>query len=218
MSKPPTHAMNETRASLRPRRARGVLALTALALGAWGVLAPAPDAFADDKPDDQSGAADPTVGTLPSLGGTTELDQSLTLRGDLETIRRAVVRADVLVPTENPGTYEVIELGGDQCWVRFYGDLRLELDADAVAELDLGLFAGFEGEGLAYVVETLSGSSSVQGLAPGEEVLIDPLRILDSGLLDGRPVFLHGVHRTGQQTHVSFEFDAEASTFVVHQD
>lgn len=187
-----------TSSSWRPFAAFGsavVLALAALA---------APTSFAigegegtPARPGDL--ASDPMVGTLPMIGmGQEMFDQTLTLRGPIGLLREAVQDATGL------GYFEVIHLGNDQGWARFYGDVTLELDLDLLAHLTVGLFAGFEGEGMNYVVSTATTVSSPQGLMSGFELMLDPLRLDNAGLL-ADPVFIHAMHNNGTRTTTSIE-------------
>ena len=97
---------------------------------------------ADEGFGGDSSGGDPTVGTLPMTGGEgVDLDQTVTLRGATELIRSAIVKAD------GDGGVEVIDLGTGESWVRFYGDVELELDLSILVGLELGIFGGFEGGG-----------------------------------------------------------------------
>ena len=95
--------------------------LPALLFGAL-TMTSAAVVVADEGFGGDSSGGDPTVGTLPMTGGEgVDLDQTVTLRGATELIRSAIVKAD------GDGGVEVIDLGTGESWVRFYGDVELEL-------------------------------------------------------------------------------------------
>ena len=164
-----------------------------------------------EKPGDSSGS-DPTVGTLPFIGGggDADLDQTITLRGNLDDLR------NVLVDAGGDGFVEVIDLGNNDGWARFYGDVRLELDADTLSNIRVAMFSGFEGGGLRYLVRTAQGYGSVQSLVSGYELPIDLVRLSKAGLLDD-PAYIYTMHRTGARTMTSMETDPITGNVVIFQ-
>lgn len=161
--------------------------------------------------DDGDSGSDPTVGTLP-MGGSddVELDQTLTLRGRLGNL-------EVVHDATGDGSFDLLDLGNGESLLRFYGDVQVELRLAVLAEIDLSIWSGFAGEGMAYAVETADGIGSTQGLFAGESLPLDPIRFANAGLLDG-PMDVHGYHRTGVRTKTTLEFDATSRMLIVTQD
>ncbi len=175
-------------------------------------------AFADN---DGAGvfASDPTVGTLPmsASSGLGFIDQTLTLRGDVQVIRGAIIDAG------GRGEWDTIPLGAGpsgnaEAWMRFFGDVRIELDLTKLADVDVALFAGFDGGGLRFAVRTHHGVGAVQLLEVGDEANLEPLRLLQSGLLQSGPVSIHALHRDGTRTCTTLEYRPEQGTLVIYQD
>lgn len=171
------------------------------------------------------GGTDPTVGTLPMTGGDPGFDQAITLRGDLGAVRAAVRNADGLSNSNVAPEFELTDLGAGEVWVRFYGDMSLELDLEALADVEVGLFGGFDGDGMGFVVDASPGAGSTAGstagsvseLLPGYELDIDPLRLFDAGLTDG-PVVLRALHRSGNTSRIGFDFDPATLRLTIVQD
>lgn len=157
--------------------------------------------------------SDPTVGTLPMMGGGGEadLDQTITLRGRIDDLR------GVLVDASGAGFVEVIDLGQGEGWVRFYGDVRLELSADRLSNFQVAVFSGFEGGGMRYLVQTSQGYGAVQSLASGYELPIDLVRLSGAGVLD-EPAFIYSLHQTGARASTSIQSDPLTGNVVIFQD
>lgn len=158
-------------------------------------------------------SSDPTVGTLPMTGGDPGFDQAITLRGDLDAVRLAVRHTRASSGGNVAAEYDVIDLGGGEVWVRFYGDLSLGLDLNALADVEVALFGGFDGNGMSFVVGTSPGAD----LMAGYELDLDPLRLFDAGLADG-PIVLRALHRSGDTSRVEFEFDPTTLRLTIVQD
>ena len=171
----------------------------------------------DVDPDTSKFGADPTGGTLPMSGGSPGFDQAITLRGPVSDVRSAIRDAFPLDGSNVPAEVEVTDLGGDEVWVRFYGDLGLVLDLDSLAHVELGLFAGFEGDGMGFVVEATPGAAPISGLLPGHELPIETLRLFAAGLFDGQ-VVLRAAHRAGNTALVGFDFDPATLRLRITQD
>lgn len=194
-----------------PRRRRaltrlaGVLtALVALPVLGWSL----PDG--DGK--DGSFGSDPTVGTLPMTGGDgSEFDQTLTLRGDVQVLRTALRGAT------GDGYIEVIDTGDGQAWARFYGDVRIEVAVFALPEIQVGLFSGFQGSGMHYVVGGPRGFAAPRALAAGYELPLDLTRAVSAGLLQ-QPLYIYARHRSGERTSTALEMGQDGATVVLHQD
>lgn len=175
---------------------------------AWGALSTS--AFGDEPGADSGG--DPTVGTLPITGNSGQaLDQTLTLRGPVEDIRAAIKGAG------GPGSVDVIPLQGGMALVRFYGDVRIELDLGALANIEVGIWAGFDGGGMAYAIGTPDGLGTPHMVASGYDIPLDPIRYANAGLLD-EPLSIHAFHRIGQRTKTTLEMRPTAGTVVIFQD
>lgn len=175
---------------------------------AWGALLTS--AFGDDSGGDSGG--DPTVGTLPITGNSGQaLDQTLTLRGNVEDLDAAIQDAD------GRGHVDIIPLQGGMALMRFYGDVRIELDLGALANIEVGIWAGFEGGGMAYAIETPGGLGTPHLVASGYDVVLDPIRYANVGLLE-EPLLIHAFHRIGQRTKTTLEMRPSAGTVVIFQD
>ncbi len=167
--------------------------------------------LADVDPGGDSAGGDPTVGTLPLTGGDgVSLDQTITLRGSTERIRAAVREAD------GEGGVEVISLGEGEAWVRFYGNVSLELDLACLVELELGIFGGFEGGGTLYAVETDGGIGSPISRESGYSFDLEVERLLSDGLVDER-MDIHAYHRCGRRTSTELLLGAQGNTLLVRQ-
>ena len=166
---------------------------------------------ADEGFGGDSSGGDPTVGTLPMTGGEgVDLDQTVTLRGATELIRSAIVKAD------GDGGVEVIDLGTGESWVRFYGDVELELDLSILVGLELGIFGGFEGGGSAFAVETVDGVGSPFGLESGFSLEIEVGRLVSEGLVDSL-MEIHAYHRSGRRTSTGIELNAAGDRLQILQ-
>lgn len=173
---------------------------------AWGAAA----TLALDGEGDSG--SDPTVGTLPMYGGESDwLDQTLTLRGRVEDVRAAVPSAG------GDGALDIVDLGNGEAWYLFYGDVEVELDLAALADVEVGIWAGFDGGGMAYSVATPNGFGSAFTLEAGYSVELDPLRFENTGLLEA-PLEIHAFHRAGVRTLTEFELDPTGTTLTVRQD
>ncbi len=184
--------------------------LPALFLSALSVTS-AVVVLADEGLGGDSSGGDPTVGTLPMTGGEgVDLDQTVTLRGATELIRAAVREAD------GDGGVEVIHLGAGESWVRFYGDVSLELELSALAGLELGIFGGFEGGGTAFAVETMHGVGSPFGIESGFSLEIEVDRLVNEGLMDTM-MEIHAFHRSGRRTSTGIELNAAGDGLQIQQ-
>ena len=184
--------------------------LPALLFGALSMTSAAV-VVADEGFGGDSSGGDPTVGTLPMTGGEgVDLDQTVTLRGATELIRSAIVKAD------GDGGVEVIDLGTGESWVRFYGDVELELDLSILVGLELGIFGGFEGGGSAFAVETVDGVGSPFGLESGFSLEIEVGRLVSEGLVDSL-MEIHGFHRSGRRTSTGIELNAAGDRLQILQ-
>ena len=174
-----------------------------VALGAGAALA--------EGPGDGSSGGDPTVGTLPLTGGEgVDLDQTLTLRGPADLVRAVVASAD------GDGGVEVIDLGGGDAWMRFYGDVHLALDLGILRGLELAIFGGFEGGGTVYAIETAEGMGSPFGLESGYSLDLEHGSLLTEGLLD-EALDVHAFHRSGRRTRTQLQLDATQGTLLIRQ-
>jgi len=184
--------------------------LPALLFGAL-TMTSAAVVVADEGFGGDSSGGDPTVGTLPMTGGEgVDLDQTVTLRGATELIRSAIVKAD------GDGGVEVIDLGTGESWVRFYGDVELELDLSILVGLELGIFGGFEGGGSAFAVETVDGVGSPFGLESGFSLEIEVGRLVSEGLVDSL-MEIHAYHRSGRRTSTGIELNAAGDRLQILQ-
>lgn len=172
-------------------------------------------AFGDDQSTDGDGSGGDfsgnPIGTLPMRGADAgDFDQTITLRGDVQILRKALVTAS------GDGFVELIDLGDGSAWVRFYGDVRIELSRDFLPAVRVALFGGFEGSGMHYAVGGDHGTAAPRSLESGYEVQLDLGRAAQNGLLND-PLYLNAVHRAGQRTSTAFEL-GESGTVVIHQD
>ena len=175
---------------------------------AWGAAL----VLAFDDPGEGDGGGDPTVGTLPMHGGgNAPFDQTTTLRGRTQDIRAAIVDAS------GDGSVEVVPLGNGEAWVRFYGDVTVELDLSVLTSIEVGIFAGFDGGGMAYAVATPEGLGSTYTLESGYSVALDPIRFANTGLLD-ESIEIHAFHRAGVRTLTRLERGPAGGTLLIHQD
>ena len=175
---------------------------------AWGALLTS--AFGDEPGEDSGG--DPTVGTLPITGNSGQvLDQTLILRGVVEELEAAIKDAS------GRGYVDVIPLQGGMALMRFYGDVRVELDLGALANVEVGIWAGFEGGGMAYAIGTPDGLGAPHMVASGYDIPLDPIRYANAGLLD-EPLSIHAFHRIGQRTKTTLEMRPSTGTVVIFQD
>lgn len=199
--------VSQTSAALRTLRSKG------LVLGCAAALPLALGMAKDDPPIGGGfGMSDPTVGTLPMVGPSGgEFDQTITLRGETTLLRRTIVDAD------GDGFVEVIDLGDGTAWARFYGDVRVEISAEMLPSITVGLYAGFEGSGMHYAIGGDHGFGTPRSLESGFELPLDLGRALSGGLLDS-PLHLHAIHREGTRTTTTFEVGVDDSTVVIHQD
>lgn len=161
---------------------------------------------------DEARGGNPTVGTLPMTGDDDDtLDQAVALRGRIGDIRPVVASAT------GDGSIGVVPLPNGEAWVRFYGDVRFEISLATLAELDLQIWAGFDGGGMVYAFETVDGLGSPRGLLGGYTVTLDPIHYANRGLLD-EPVKVRALHRTGERTSTRLRLDASRGVLVVNQD
>lgn len=158
------------------------------------------------------GMVDPTVGTLP-MGGPVagDFDQTITLRGQTELLRAALLSA------EGDGFVEVIDIGDGTAWARFWGDVRIELSTALLPSVGVGLFGGFEGGGMHYAVGGEHGFGALRTLESGYELPLEVGRAAACGLLDS-PLHLHAIHRSGARTTTTFEMGIAGDSLVIHQD
>lgn len=178
-------------------------------------------AYADDpgKPSVSEGSwsSDPTVGTLPMFGEAGSPDQAIALRGTPQAIRAALLSATPAGDGDVAAWMEPIELGDGTVWVRLYGDVELQLDVNHLLGIEITVFSGFEGGGMAYVAETPGGLVRGDDLHAGEEVQIDAQRLLAAGVMDPA-VRMHCVHATGQRSTVGLIWAPEDAALVIRQD
>lgn len=204
---------------LRKPRLSGVssavraLALSGLVLAAAAIMGVATPAMADFPPPGEDGGSDPTVGTLPMVGDTDAefLDQTVTLRGRNADLRTAIVSVT------GDGAYESIDLGDGRSWIRYYGDVQLELDLASLAEVEVEIFTGFEGGGLSYSVGQANGFGSVRRAPTGSVIRLDPIRFTNTGLLN-QTLFVAGFHQIGVRTMTSLDLVPTDGTIVIRQD
>jgi len=138
-------------------------------------------------------------------------DQTITMRGPAAAIDAAIVFEGGV------GAREVIDLGDGDVWIRFYGDIQLELDLAKLGSIEVEIFTGFDGDGMSYAVGGTSGFGSVRHLGPGGEIGLDPQRLADMGLLDDT-LFLMGLHQSGQRTQTSAEMLPNDGHVLLRQD
>lgn len=163
-------------------------------------------------PPGKDSSGDGSVGTLPMTGGTSgEFDQTIALRGDIGMIRASILDAG------GDGSVQVIPMANGEAWVRFYGDVRLELDLSALATVDVSVFSGYFGGGMAFAVSTPGGMGSVTGIEAGSEIPLDVVWFANAGLLD-EGLSVHGMHSIGLRTSTTLTHDAGAGTLILQQD
>ncbi len=198
---------------------KALLALGCASMGAAALIAAlsltAAPAIADfdGPPGSGDDGSDPTVGTLPTYGdsGFDLIDQTITLRGSFADVRAAYV--DV----SGAGAKEAIDLGDGQVWIRYYGDIQLELNLAALANVEVSIFSGFEGNGLTYAIGQANGFGDTRVIGAGGDIRIDPLRFNQAGLL-GETLFVAGLHQTGARTMTSLDYRANDGVVVIRQD
>lgn len=205
----------------RARRAlsAGSAKAAAISLGTFAAIAvagwiTASAAMADlGPPPSGDRGSDPTVGTLPSHGSSDfdALDQTITLRGTAADLRAAVVSAS------GDGAIESIDLGDGQLWLRYYGDVALELNLAVLADVEVAIFSGFQGGGLSYSVGQAIGFGEARRIAAGGSIRLDPLRFQVAGLLDDT-LFVAGLHQSGARTLTSLDFQPVDGIVVIRQD
>ncbi|MEM1450591.1 MAG: hypothetical protein AAF957_08890 [Planctomycetota bacterium] len=139
------------------------------------------------------------------------LDQTIELRGSVLDLRAAIIDAG------GDGSVDVIPLGGHDALIRFYGDVRLELDLALLTKIDVSIWAGFEGGGLAYAIGTQDGIGSPRGLESGYSLALDPIGYANVGLLD-EPLEVHAYHRIGRRTKTTLMRRASSGSLVLYQD
>ncbi len=195
-----------------PARALAAACLCAVFASAAALTLTSSPALADLTPSGDNGS-DPTVGTLPSLGNSDyeSLDQTVTLRGSYADLRAAVVSANGV------GAVEAIDLGDGDYWIRYYGDVMLELDLAALTNLEVSIFTGFEGNGLTYSVGQANGFGEPRQIGVGGDIRLDLLRFKLTGLLDDT-LFIAGLHQTGERTMTSLDFRPVDGVVVIRQD
>ena len=216
MSPNATSSCSATGATVVPSRTLAIRrALTVLggaaAIALSLLVAPAIADF--DPPPSGDGGSDPTVGTLPTYGDSRfeGLDQTVTLRGSFEDVRAAFVSAT------GHGAIEAIDLGEGDVWIRYYGDIALSLNLAELADVEVSIFTGFEGEGLTYSIGQANGFGEARSVGVGSDIRLDPLRFKLSGLLDDT-LFVAGLHQTGARTMTSLEFLPVDGVVVIRQD
>lgn len=157
--------------------------------------------------------SDPTVGTLPMLGDTDDefFDQTVTLRG------LAVDVANAVIAVGGVGAAELIDLGNGEVWVRYYGDITLELDVAELTNVDVAIFTGFEGNGMSYSIAQSNGLGDVRRLPSGSSIALEPTRYVSFGLLD-QTLFLGGLHQDGTRTMTALDYEAVDGVVVIRQD
>lgn len=206
----------------RGRRAGAVRWGLACALGiATMVLGPA---LANDPNDpgksggnEESWSSDPTVGTLPMVGDPGASDQAISLRGTTEAIRAVLRSAAPAASGDVTAWIETIDFGDGTAWVRLYGDVDIQLDVDRLGDVEVGVFSGFEGNGMACVAQTSAGLVRGDDLHAGEELRIDAYRLLAAGIFEDA-LRLHCVHATGQRSTVGIVWAPQEGTLVLRQD
>lgn len=173
-----------------------VVAIAALAL-------PAAEAFQDGSDRGAFGRfapSDPTVGTLPVVGGEPSvIDQTLAIRGAVDDVREAI--SDVALG--NGARIETVDLGGGEVWVRFFGTLVVELDLGEVGDVEVEIFNGFDGGGMNYAVRSRGSFGELAWLGSGERIPVRAQRLASMGLFD-EALSLRALHRSGQLTETSF--------------
>lgn len=175
-------------------------------------LAMAFDGMPPPPPNSGGGMVDPTVGTLPLGGpGAGDFDQTITLRGQTELLRAAVLDAG------GDGFVEVIDIGDGTAWARFWGDVRVELSTAILPSVSVGLVGGFEGSGMHFAIGGEHGFGELRTLESGYELPLELGRAAAGGLLDS-PLHLHAIHRSGVRTTTTFEVGIDGESVVIHQD
>ena len=194
----------------------GCVSMGSLALLVFTTAASSTIASAKDGPQlspSGEGGSDPSVGTLPSMGDQDFdfPDQTVTLRGSVDALRAAVVSANGV------GAVEAIDLGDDQLWIRYFGNVQLELNLAALADVEVSIFTGFQGDGLTYSIGQANGFGEARRIASGGSIPLDPLRLRLSGLLDDT-LFVAGLHQSGARTMTSLDFSPVDGVVTIRQD
>ena len=180
--------------------------LTALPLS----LALAFDGGPTSPPVAGGGMVDPTVGTLPMAGpGAGDFDQTITLRGQTELLRAAVLGAD------GDGFVEVIDIGDGTAWARFWGDVRIELSTALLPSVAVGLFGGFEG---AACTSRSAGSMALARCAAGERLRAPPRGPARSRRPPRQPPAPSRDPPQRREATTTFEMGIDGDSLVIHQD
>jgi hypothetical protein len=197
-----TGSTRRARAHVRPLTAL-LLSVGALVIGfrateaaAWG-----------DPGDGQDFSSDPTIGTLPMIaGGVIDVlgpDQVIYLCGEVEALRAALAAVDVRW-REGASASGVWALPEGRAWVEFHGTFGLHWnDLRVLQGIEIGVGAGFDGGGLMCAVATAYGTTAPSLLEVGRSIPVSLARLADAGLLQ-HPVVMHGLHRTGERSRVTF--------------
>jgi hypothetical protein len=198
------HSKPARRAQAHPRPTQAILlGLGALALGfgatqasAWG-----------DPGDGNDFSSDPTVGTLPMhTGGVEDVlgpDQVIYLFGEVGALRAALAAVDVRWRAGESAA-GVWALPENRAWLEFHGSIGLHWDDLRLLQgIEIGIGSGFEGGGLLCAVQTAYGTTSPALLETGRSMPVSLERLADAGLLQ-QPVVLHGLHRNGERSRVTF--------------
>lgn len=195
------HTKPARRAQATPLRAV-LLGISVLAIGFGSSLA-----SAWGEPGGEDFSSDPTVGTLPMhTGGVEDVlgpDQVIYLYGEVGALRAALAAVDVrwLAGQSASGVWALPE---GRAWVEFHGSIGLHWDDLRVLQgIEIGVGAGFEGGGLMCAVQAAHGTTTPTLLDVGRSMAVSLERLADAGLLQ-QPVVLHGLHRTGQRSRVTF--------------
>lgn len=152
-------------------------------------------------------SSDPTVGTLPMhTGGVEDVlgpDQVIYLYGEVGALRAALAAADIRwLPGQSAAGVWALPEG--RAWVEFHGSIGLHWDDLRVLRgIEIGVGAGFEGGGLMCAVETAQGMTAPALLEVGRSMPVPLARLSDAGLLQ-QPLILHGLHRSGDRSRVTF--------------
>jgi len=195
----------------------GVVFGVGVLLGLSAAMGPA---FADETAKAGDGGAwssDPTVGTLPMQGDAGAPDQAITLRGTTESIRRALRSLAPLADGDVTAWADPVVFPDGTAWLRLHGDVELTLDATALDGVEVGVFSGFEGGGMAYVAQTAMGFARGADMHAGEEFEIDTYRLLSAGVLTDS-VRIHCVHSTGLRGTVGLIRAPSDGALILRQD
>ncbi len=147
---------------------------------------------------------DQTVGSLPSAGGG-DGTQNFYLTGPRALIKQAIVDAS------GNGFFVPIDLPGDMVWLEFYGEVCLVLDEAFLFQnpsMDLGITAGFAGQGMIAIPE-VDGilSSRAIYIAPGYSFATSYSWLDDH--VDTAPVVMHTTQRAdGVRADVTYTSSA----------